>query len=80
MVFAIAAADVPAHRCVGAQASQGPLLWHRGLGGSAHRLATAATQLIERYRWLAWLGLAIILYVALSMIWHGVFDVEAAIV
>jgi YjbE family integral membrane protein len=42
--------------------------------------ATLIARLLERHRWLAWLGLAIILYVALSMIWHGAFEVEAAIV
>ena len=30
---------------------------------------------IERYRWLAWLGLAVILYVAGTMIWEGWHDV-----
>jgi predicted tellurium resistance membrane protein TerC len=27
--------------------------------------------LLARYRWLVWAGLAIVLYVALNMIWNG---------
>lgn len=30
---------------------------------------------IERYRWIAWVGLAVILYVALKMIWDGFHEV-----
>jgi YjbE family integral membrane protein len=36
-------------------------------------------RLLERYRWIAWVGLLIVLYVALSMIWHGVNEVAGAI-
>ena len=35
--------------------------------------------LLERYRWIAYVGLAIILYVALRMIWEGAFEVRDAI-
>lgn len=35
--------------------------------------------LLERYRWIAYAGLAIILYVALKMIWEGAFEVRDAI-
>jgi YjbE family integral membrane protein len=35
-------------------------------------------RLLERYRWIAWVGLLIVLYVALSMIWHGVNEVAGA--
>lgn len=41
--------------------------------------ATFIARLLERHRWLAWVGLAIIFYVALAMIWHGAYEVEAAI-
>jgi len=34
---------------------------------------------LERYRWLAFCGLAVIVYVALSMIYEGVFDVQRAL-
>ena len=41
--------------------------------------ATLIARLLERHPWLAWIGLTIILYVALTMIWHGAFEVEAAV-
>lgn len=41
--------------------------------------ATLIARLLDRYRWLAWAGLLIVLYVALVMIWHGAHEVEAAI-
>ncbi len=33
--------------------------------------------LLERFRWISWLGLAIVLYVALHMIWRGSTEVAA---
>ena len=33
---------------------------------------------LERWRWISYIGLAIVVYVALSMIWHGSHDVIAA--
>jgi YjbE family integral membrane protein len=41
--------------------------------------ATLIARLLDRHRWLAWVGLAIIVYVAVAMIWHGATQVEAAI-
>ena len=35
--------------------------------------------LLQRHRWIAYVGLAIILYVALRMIWEGTFEVHEAI-
>jgi YjbE family integral membrane protein len=35
--------------------------------------------LLQRYRWIAYVGLLIILYVALRMIWEGSFEVQEAI-
>ena len=35
------------------------------------RLARLLARLMERWRWLAWLGLAIIAFVALQMIYDG---------
>ena len=35
-------------------------------------------RLLERYRWIAWVGLLIVLYVALTMIWHGGHEVAEA--
>ena len=38
--------------------------------------ATFVARLLNRYRWIAYVGLAIILYVALKMIWEGWHEVE----
>lgn len=37
--------------------------------------ATFIAKLLDRYRWVAYLGLAVILFVALRMIWHGAEEV-----
>ena len=36
-------------------------------------------KLLERYRWIAYVGLAIVVYVALSMVWHGYEEVAKAV-
>jgi len=41
--------------------------------------ANVIARLLERFRWISYLGLAIVLYVALSMIWHGGHDVLSAV-
>ena len=41
--------------------------------------ATFIARLLNRYRWIAYVGLAIILYVALKMIWEGWHEVEPAV-
>lgn len=49
-----------------------------GLAISVVLMGVAArwiASLLERYRWLAWVGLAVILYVALKLIWEGYHDV-----
>lgn len=38
--------------------------------------ANIIAKYIERYRWIAWVGLLVILYVALKMIWDGAHDVH----
>ncbi len=51
-----------------------------GLGLSILLMAIAANfiaKLLVRHAWISWLGLAIVLYVALEMIWRGVFEVAA---
>lgn len=51
-----------------------------GLGLSVALMGLAATlvaRLLERYRWIAYIGLAIILYVALDMIWRGALEIQA---
>jgi YjbE family integral membrane protein len=48
-----------------------------GLAFSITLMAAAATlvvKLLARHRWVAWLGLAIILYVAVEMIWRGALE------
>jgi predicted tellurium resistance membrane protein TerC len=32
-------------------------------------------RLLEKHRWIAWVGLVIVLYVALKMIWEGTHEV-----
>ena len=39
--------------------------------------ANLIAKLLERVRWIAWAGLAIVLYVALAMIWDGAYEVAA---
>nr|WP_294513795.1 YjbE family putative metal transport protein [uncultured Rhodopila sp.] len=41
--------------------------------------ASLIARLLEKFRWIAWIGLAIVLYVALTMIWHGGHEVAGAI-
>lgn len=51
------------------------LLMSVALMGAA---ASYIAKLLERYRWIAYIGLAIVVYVALSMIWHGYQEVSKA--
>jgi len=51
------------------------LLLSVGLMGAA---ANVIARLLERYRWIAYVGLAIILYIAAKMIWTGVQDIATA--
>jgi YjbE family integral membrane protein len=41
--------------------------------------ATVIARFLERYRWLSYLGLAIITFVALTMIWEGAAEVWTAV-
>jgi YjbE family integral membrane protein len=41
--------------------------------------ASFIARLLGRYRWIAYVGLAIILYVALKMIWDGAWEVREAV-
>ena len=45
------------------------------MGAAANIIA----RLLERYRWISYIGLAIVVYVAVSMVWHGGSDVWKAI-
>jgi YjbE family integral membrane protein len=41
--------------------------------------ASLVARLLERYRWLAWVGLAIVLYISCKMIWEGSHEVVGAL-
>jgi YjbE family integral membrane protein len=41
--------------------------------------ATVIARLLQRFRWIAYAGLAIILYVALRMIWDGAHEIAVAV-
>jgi YjbE family integral membrane protein len=50
-----------------------------GLGLSIVLMGVAATfiaRLLNRHRWIAYVGLAIILYVALEMVWRGYVEIQ----
>ena len=42
--------------------------------------ASFIAQLLNKYRWIAYVGLLIILYVALKMMWEGWYEVEPFVV
>jgi YjbE family integral membrane protein len=51
-----------------------------GLGLSIVLMGVAASfiaRMLNRHRWIAYVGLAIILYVALDMIWRGALEIQA---
>jgi predicted tellurium resistance membrane protein TerC len=37
--------------------------------------ATAIARLLDRFRWIGWIGLLIVLHVAIDMIWTGGWNV-----
>jgi len=45
------------------------------MGAAANLIA----RLLERWRWISYLGLAIVIYVAISMVWSGSHDVIEAL-
>ena len=45
------------------------------MGVAANLLA----RVLERQRWVAWVGLVVVFYVAGAMIWHGAFEVADAV-
>ena len=59
-----------------------PLIMTGGLVLSVALMALAATfiaRLLDRFRWLAWVGLLVIVYVAFRMIWDGGWEVNEAL-
>jgi YjbE family integral membrane protein len=64
----------------GAARDHKAVLW-LGLALSVLLMAVASNfiaRILDRYHWVAWLGFAIIVYVALDMIWAGTHEVVAA--
>jgi predicted tellurium resistance membrane protein TerC len=62
---------------VGAAAREHPFVLIFGLSLSIFLMGVAATfiaKLLQKYRWIAYIGLAIILYVALGMVYRGAHD------
>ena len=56
-----------------------PMILAIGLALSIGFMAFAASlvaRALERYRWIAYLGLAVILWIALSLIWTGAMDLQ----
>ena len=63
-------------------AREHPAVLFFGLALSVTLMAVAANyiaRLIERYHWIAYIGLVVILYVAGSMIYHGIIDHDVGI-
>ena len=64
---------------VAATAREHPTVLFFGLGLSVTLMGLAANlvaKLVQRFHWIAWIGLIVILYVALNMIWEGWYQVE----
>lgn len=64
---------------VGGAAREHPGVLVFGLALSIALMGLAATfiaRLLEKYRWIAYIGLAVIVYVALDMIWRGWWQVR----
>jgi YjbE family integral membrane protein len=67
---------------VAGAAREHPIVLVFGLGLSIALMGIAASfiaRLLNRYRWIAFVGLAIIFYVALKMIWDGVGEIHDAV-
>ena len=80
--WAVAVADVSMSLdnvlAVAGAAREHPVIMVIGLVLSVALMGVAANiiaKYIERYRWIAYVGLAVILYVAVKMIWEGWHDV-----
>jgi YjbE family integral membrane protein len=67
---------------VAGAAREHPVVLVFGLALSVALMGAAASViagLLQRHRWIAYLGLLIILYVALRMIWEGTFEIHDAL-
>jgi YjbE family integral membrane protein len=64
---------------VAATAREHPTVLFFGLALSVTLMGLAANlvaRLVQRFHWIAWIGLAVILYVALNMVWDGWHDLQ----
>ena len=67
---------------VAATAREHPTVLIFGLGLSVTLMGLAANlvaKLVQRYHWIAWIGLFVILFVALNMIWDGWHQVQPVV-
>ena len=65
---------------VAGAAREHPWVLVLGLGISVVLMGLAAklvASLLERFRWIAWVGLLIVLYIALKMLWDGGHEIAA---
>src|SRR4029078_7760303 len=44
-------------------------------GGFMALLSAYIAKLLARYHWITWIGLAIVLYVAMEMVWTGTYQI-----
>ena len=68
---------------VAATAREHPTVLFFGLALSVTLMGLAANlvaRLVQRFHWIAWVGLLVILYVALNMVWDGWHDVQPMVV
>ena len=68
---------------VAAAAREHPTVLFFGLAFSVTLMGLAANlvaKLVQKYHWIAWIGLVVILYVALNMVWEGLHQVAPLIV
>lgn len=68
---------------VAGAAREHPYIMAAGLILSVALMALAATliaRILDRYRWLAWIGLLVIVYVAAKMMWDGGWEISEAVV
>ena len=68
---------------VAAAAREHPTVLFFGLAFSVTLMGLAANlvaKLVQKYHWIAWIGLVVILYVALNMVWEGSHQVAPMIV
>ena len=77
--FRLAARELPTHALVAGAAREHPVVLYIGLGLSILLMGLAASlvaRIIDRFRWIAYLGLAVIVFVAGQMIWDGAQDLR----